>query len=275
MFNTIDSQPQEGLLNDANLLHTLCVCCFRDGGSARNWIHTLVPKNRNGNLVKWSAGGPKERVQRRRMQFIEQVDKHYDAIDFVVHCISSTESQISLFANALFLQNLQNIGQELDTKGRNCLVFKVSDQKTICMPALRAAKLIWIFFCIKYMREVHNLSGFIYSDWFSNDAAVGEDKALGVAMVNFLLSSTGVGIQLSIANSPESSEADLLSDWFAGWSNSSKGGTANSELAAKFDALIERTPRKIDWITYQCNLDVVGLTVRCSRPPTAAAELKR
>lgn len=257
MFSTIDSQPQEWLLNDPNLLHTLSFCCFRDSSSARHWIHKLVPKDRNGNLVKWSAGGPKERVQRRRMQFVERIEKNYDAIDFSVHCISSTEGQISLFANVLFLQNLRNIGQERDEKGRNCLVFKITDQKSIRMPALRAAKLIWIYFCVKYMKDVHNLGGFIYSDWFSNDTADGEDKALGVAMVNFLLDSTGVGLELSIARSPGSSEADLLSDWFAGWSNSSKGGKANTELAAKFDALIERTPCKVDWVMYQCNLQVV------------------
>lgn len=257
MFSTIDSQPQEWLLNEPDLLHTLSLCCFRDGASARSWIHTLVPKDKNGNLVKWSAGGPKKRVQRRRNQFIEQVDKHYDAIDFAVHCISSTEGQISAFANALFLQNLQNIRQETDAKGRNCLVFNVSEQKTIRMPALRAAKLIWIYFCMKYMKEAHNLSGFVYSDWFSNDTDAGEDKALGVAMVNFLLNSTGVGLHLSISNSPASSEADLLSDWFAGWSNSSKSGTANSELVAKFDALVERVPRKIGWIMYQYNLQIV------------------
>lgn len=255
MFSTIDSQPQEWLLNDPNLLHTLCLCRFRDSTSARNWIHTLVPKDKNGKLVKWSAGGPKERVQRRRMEFIEQINKYYDSIDFDVHCISSTESQISVFANALFLQNLENISQEPDAKGRNCLVFKINGKK-IRMPALRAAKLIWIYFCVKYVKEVHGLDGFIYSDWFSHDTNIGEDKAIGVSMVNFLLSNTGVGLQLSIANTPSQSEADLLSDWFAGWSNSSKAGVLNSELAEKFDALTERVPRKIDWVMYQCSLEV-------------------
>jgi hypothetical protein len=190
------------------------------------------------------------------MQFIGNIEKHYDTIDFEVHCISSTEGQISLFANALYLQNLQVIGQEFDAKGRNCLVFKINDQKSIRIPTLRAAKLIWIYFCIKYMKEVHNLSGFIYSDWFSNDTYDGEDKALGVAMVNFLLSKTGIDLQLSIADVPGSSEDDLLSDWFAGWGNSSKGGTATAELAAKFNAMIAREPRKIDWVLYQMNLEV-------------------
>jgi hypothetical protein len=258
MFSTIDSQPQEWLLNEPNFLHTLSVCCFRDAANARSWIHALVPKDKNGKFVKWSAGDSKKRVLRRRNQFIDQVNKHYNDIDFSVHCISSTEGQISLFANALFLQNLHNIRQELDAKGRNCLVFKVSDQKTISMSALRAAKLIWIYFCMKYMKEVHNLNGFVFSDWFSNDSMTGEDKALGVSTVNFLLNSTGVGLQLSIANPPASSGADLLSDWFAGWSNSSKGGSVHSEFAAKFDSLIERIPSKIDWVMYQCNLEFVN-----------------
>lgn len=138
MFSTIDSQPQEWLLNDPNLLHTLCFCRFRDSESARNWIYTLIPKDKNGKLVKWSAGGPKERVERRRKMFIEKIDNYYHAIDFEVHCISSTESQISMFANALFLQNLEKITQEPDAKGRNCLVFKINEQKTVRMPALRA-----------------------------------------------------------------------------------------------------------------------------------------
>lgn len=257
MFTTLDSQPQEWLLNSPALLHTLSFCCFRDAASARHWIHTLIPKDRNGRLLKWSTGGPQRRVQRRRAQFIEAVRTNYDALDFTGHCISSTEGQISTFANALYLQNLPNIGQEEDAKGRNCLVFKINDQKSIRMPALRAAKLIWIYFCMKYMRDVHNLEGFVYSDWFSNDTTQGEDKAIGVGMVNFLLSSTGVGLQLSIAKSPASSEADLLSDWFAGWSNGSKGGMATPEITAQFETLTEREPKKIDWILYQCHLEIV------------------
>jgi len=257
MFSTIDSQPQEWLLNNPNILHTLCLCRFHDSVSARHWIHTLVPKDKNGKLIKWSAGGPQKRVQRRRKEFIERIDNHYDEIDFEVHCISSTESHISDFANAFFLKNIENISQEPDAKGRNYLSFRIGKHKIVRMPALRAAKIIWIYFCIKYMKEVHGLNGFIYSDWFSHDTLTGEDKAVGVAMVNFLLSSTGVGLQLSIAKTPSKSEADLLSDWFAGWSNSSKSGMLGSELSEKFDILIERAPHKIDWIMYQCNLEVV------------------
>jgi hypothetical protein len=246
MFSTLDSQPQEWLLNNPDQLHTLCFCCFKDSASARHWIHTIVPKNKNGTLLKWSTRD----AQRRRLQFAEQVEKHYERFDFVVHCISSTEHQISVFANVMYLQNLHNIRQELDRKGRNCLVFKLSEERSVIMPALRAARLIWTYFCIKYMKEVHNLSGSIYSDWFASDSMEGEVKALAVSMLNFLLTSTGIDLQLSIAKRPSDSEADLLSDWFAGWSNSSKNGMGNPTLSTKFDALIDRTPNKIDWIMF-------------------------
>lgn len=125
------------------------------------------------------------------------------------------------------------------------------------MPALRAAKLIWIYFCIKYMREEKNLDGYIFSDWFSCDATVGETKALGVSMVNFLLSSTGMGLQVSIAKDPSQGEADLLSDWFAGWSNSTNGGSKDSELGRRFKALTDRASPKIDFVSYQMLLRFV------------------
>ncbi len=256
MFSTLDSQPQEWLLHHPELLHTLCLCCFSDSTSARKWIHRLVPRDKNGHLLKWSANGRAKRTLDRRIQFAEQVIASYDEIDFAVHCISSTEAQISQFAQAFFLQNNQNISQELDAKGRNCLVFKISEEKSIKMPVLRAAKLIWIYFCVKYMKEVNNLAGFIYSDWFSADVSEGEDKALGVSFVNFLLTQTGIDLQLSIPHQASQSEADLLSDWFAGWSNSSKGGTGNAVLRTKFDQLIEHAQPKVDWIMFACNIEV-------------------
>jgi hypothetical protein len=256
MFSTLDSQPQEWLLHDPELLHTLSICCFRDSASARQWIDRLVPRDKNGQLLKWSSKGRTVRTLDRRTQFANQVSASYDQMDFSVHCISSREAQISQFAQAFFLQNNQNITQELDSKGRNCLVFKITQEKTIKMPVLRAAKLLWIYFCVKYMKEVNDLTGFIFSDWFSADVPEGEDKALGVSFVNFLLAQTGINLQLSIAHQPSQSEADLLSDWFAGWSNSSKGGTGNPELTATFNELIERAPQKIDWIMFACNIEV-------------------
>lgn len=257
MFSTIDSQPQEWLLNKPNELHTLAFCCFRDDDHARQWIHSLIPKDKNGKLLKWSHDGREKRTHSRRLEFTDKVESAYSSIDFEVHCISSTESQISLFAQAFYLENLKNIHQEVDRKGRNCLVFKISeDSRPVSMPALRAAKLIWIFYCIKYMREQKNLDGCIFSDWFSCDATAGETRALGVAMVNLWLRNTG--LQVSIAKDPRQGEADLLSDWFAGWSNSTNGGSRDSELGRRFKALTDRTSPKVDFVSFQVLLSFVG-----------------
>ena len=257
MFHTIDSQPQESLQFKPELLHTLCICCFRDSDRAKYWIHRIIPRDRNGKLIKWSSGGRKARNQERRIRFLEQVENCYDEIDFEVHCISSNESQISLFANMFYLQNLQHINQQVDDKNRNCLVFRINENKQVSIPVLRAANLIWIYFCIKYMKEVHNIQGFIYSDWFAGDHLESEDPALAASMVNFLLSSTGIDLQLSIAQSPSSGEADLLSDWFVGLSNSAKSGLASPEITKRFENLLKREPRKIDWVNFVCNVEIV------------------
>jgi hypothetical protein len=95
MFSTMDSQPQEWLLNDTNALHTLCVCRFRDSAHARKWIYALVPRNQHGKLLKWSSGSRKERTEQRRSKFIDAMEQYYNDIDFRIHCISSTEGQIS------------------------------------------------------------------------------------------------------------------------------------------------------------------------------------
>lgn len=250
MFSTLDSQPEEWLYNDQKKLHTLSFCCFRDSASARNWIHRLVPKNQTGHFLKWSNGGGQIRTRKRRIQFIEEVIRNYEDMDFSVHCISSTEGEISNIAQAFYVQNLSKIRQELDEKGRNCLVFKITDTKEIKIPVLRAGMLIWIFYVIKYMKDENRLNGFIYSDWFSTDTTTGEDKALGVSMVNFLLKSTRVDLQLSIPNDPGSAEADLLSDWFAGWCNSSKTSNVDVEINAGFEKVIGLDGNKIDWVEF-------------------------
>jgi len=256
MFSTMDSQPQEWLLNRAEALHTLCFCCFRDSKHARTWIHRLVPRNRNGAFLKWSNGGPKKRVHRRRTSFMDVMDQHFDELDFLVHCISSTEGQISKFANSFYLQNLKNITQRVDAKGRNCLVFQVSTNDQIQLPVLQAAKLLWIFFCVKYMKEQHGLDGFIYSDWFACDSYFTPQKAIGVSMVNFLLASVGIGLQVSISEDPKRSEADLLSDWLCGWCNVAKSSAPNHEFARRFEALLQRNPNKFEAVHFDCNVRV-------------------
>jgi hypothetical protein len=258
MYTTMDSQPQEWLTNQSDALHTIAFCSFRDGKHARAWIHRLVPRNRNGALVKWSTGGPAARVERRRKQFIDLFSECFDEIDFIIHCVSSTEGQISNFANALYLQNLSIISQRVDTKGRNCLVFRLTETEERVVPVLRAAKLIWIFFCVRYMKEVHNLSGFLYSDWFSCDTPGAHPNTMGVSLVNLLLSSTEVGLQLSIAVDPRRSEADLLSDWVSGWCNSTKSGIGPSEFARQFEVLSERNPAKFEAVHFDCAVKAVN-----------------
>lgn len=250
MFSTMDSQPEEWLYNDPNKLHTLSFCCFVDSASARKWIHKLVPKNQTERFLKWSSGGGQTRTRRRRIQFIDSVNRSYNDMDFTVHCVSSTEGEISNFAQAFYVQNLDNIRQELDEKNRNCLIFKISNTKEIKIPVLRAGMLIWTYYVIKYMKDVNHLNGFIYSDWFSTDQVTGENKAFGVSMVNFLLSSTGIDLQLSIPHDPANAEADLLSDWFAGWSNSSKSGNVDAEIQAAFEDAINLPGGKIDWVSF-------------------------
>jgi hypothetical protein len=207
--------------------------------------------------LKWSGGGrTARRTRERRLRFIDAVESRYDQIDFGVHCISSTETDVSEFTKALYVQNLDNITQEEDQRGRNYLVFTINGEKTLRIPVLRAARLIWVFSCLKYLKDVHNMEGFIYSDWFAGDTAEGEDPAVAVGLVNFLLKSTGTDLQLSIARNPRDSEADLLSDWFAGWSNSSRSGTVDGDIAVRFDELLQRQPAKVDWVRLCCNFQV-------------------
>jgi hypothetical protein len=256
MFSIMDSQPQEWLLNDPNALHTLCICCFRDSAHARKWIHTLLPRNQHGKLLKWSSGSRKKRTERQRAEFIDSMERHYDDIDFRIHCISSTEGQISNFSQAFYLQNLENVSQALDAKGKNCLVFQVAKDKQIAIPVLRAAKLLWIYYCLKYTKEVHQLHGFLHSDWFACDSMSGEVKALGVSMVNFLLTATKLDLQISIAKDPKKSEADILSDWLCGWCNFARSTGRTTDLAKRFEALSNRDPSKFDAIHYACNMEV-------------------
>ena len=224
----------------------------------KKWIHQLVPTNQTGRLTKWSEGGKASLKRKRRLQFIEAINRNYEDIDFSVHCISSTEGEISRFAQMFYLDNLEKITQELDDKNGNCLVFKISETKTVKVPVLRAAILIWIYYVVKYMKDEKQLTGFIYSDWLSGDRPeMKKDKALGVGLINFLLKATGIDLRLSIALDPKNEEPTLLSDWFSGWSNSSKNGSIDEYIKEAFDQVVERSGEKIDWIMYACDPDFV------------------
>jgi hypothetical protein len=184
------------------------------------------------------------------------MELHFSDIDFCIHCISSNEGQISNFAQAFYLQNLENISQSVDQRGKNTLVFQVAKDKQIALPVLRAAKLLWIYHCLKYMKEVRQLHGFLYSDWFACDSMSGEVKALGVSMVNFLLNATKMDLQVSIAKDPKNSEADLLSDWLSGWCNFAKGTGAGTDFARQFETLSARDSNKFDAIHFDRNFNV-------------------
>jgi hypothetical protein len=243
----MDSQPQESLEFDTGLWHTLCVCCFPDSKRAKYWIHSLVPRKSNGNFAKWSDGRGTKPKYTRRVQFIDQIFKTYDGMDFSVHCISSTEADISKYAQYYYEKNITTTSQEQDTKGVNNLVFTVPGVGPVRIQVLRAAKLIWIYHCLDYLKQKINLNGIIYSDWFSNDSYTTTYPALGVSFVNYLLNTTNKNAEIRISKDPGMSEADLLSDWFAGWANSSKNGKVQPYIAAKFEEVICLSQNKIDW----------------------------
>jgi hypothetical protein len=161
-----------------------------------------------------------------------------------------------MFAQVLYLQNPDVVGQEV-IDNRNHMTFRLDDGTTIRrIPVLRAARLIWIYFCLKYLREVHRLNGFIYSDWLAGDTQHGDESAAAVRFVNLLLQGGQIGLQVSIARDPRNTEADLLSDWFAWWCNGSLSSTIDQDLACRFDQLLDRTNPKIYWERYAALLNV-------------------
>lgn len=95
MFTTLDAQPQEWMEGDQHIYHTVAACHFNNLEHVEYWINKLVPKNRNGEFVKWSGGRRKEQT---RSQFIENCIKYSKDIDFKVNCISTKEGKMSWFA---------------------------------------------------------------------------------------------------------------------------------------------------------------------------------
>jgi hypothetical protein len=93
MFNTLDSNPQEGLEFKPNYYHTMCVCSFSSREHALYWIMKLIPRDRNNNFHKWSSKNARsQRKKAVRGQFIDNVLFNLNAIDFKVYCVSSSES---------------------------------------------------------------------------------------------------------------------------------------------------------------------------------------
>lgn len=83
-----------------------------------------------------------------------------------------------------------------------------------------------------------------------------EHKALGVSMVNFLLTATNLDLQISIAKDPQQPDADILADWLVGWCNFSKSTGALTDFAKRFEVLRDRDPDKLDAFHYACNMEV-------------------
>ena len=196
MWSTLDSQPEEWLRGDPNLLHTICFCCFRDSASAKYWIHKLVARNQTGRLTKWSEGRGQARQLRRRLQFIEAINRSYEDIDFSVNCVSATEDDMTNFARVYFTQHLDFVTRDRDA---NSLVFKIAQTNDVIKHSMRRfIMLSWIAHTVKYMHDENQLTGFIFSDWFSGDRPEETEgyRVLGVRTVNGMLKSMGITHQL-------------------------------------------------------------------------------
>ena len=70
---------------------------------------------------------------------------------------------MSWFAWAFYMQNRELVTQRLDAKGRNCLIFKISADKDLQFPVLRAGYLIWYHHVIRYLAEVQKVKGKLIS----------------------------------------------------------------------------------------------------------------
>ena len=227
MLTTLDAQPQGWMEGDAHGVHTVSACHFQNHEHAEYWVRKLVPTNKNGRFVKWSGG---RRKVRSRSTFMANCLRHASEIDFRVNCISSLEGQMSWFAWAFYMQNRNLVRQELDNKGRNCLVFPINQEVEFRFPVLRAGYLIWYHRVVEYLAQVKTIRGMVLSDNFCNDDfGTHSHAAQGVAFVNFLLSQSGQALKVSLPTSDQFRDLDRLSDCFCGWVNSVRLGLAPAE----------------------------------------------
>jgi hypothetical protein len=247
MITTLDTQPQEWMESNPNAFHTIAACTFDNIEHIEYWINKLVPKNRNGEFVKWSSG---KRNVRYRDIFINNCIKYVNEIDFYVNCISAKAGEMSWIAWSFYMQNQNHIRQEKDRKGRNNLVFQITEEKSIAFPVLRAGFLIWYYYALKYLSDVKKIKGKFLSDYFASDElGPGEGKALGAAFVNFLLKQSNLDIQISLPTNERFKNLDRISDYFCGWVNSIRNLSATKENIEKFDLLSNKNPM-IDGFIY-------------------------
>lgn len=242
---------------DAETIHTVSACGFRNIEHAEYWIDKLIPKDKNGNLLKWAGGRDRKRKEESRKKFIENCLKHKNEIDFSIDVISSPEGKMSWFAWAFYFQNKDKVLQRTDTKGRNCLVFTGIGDGDISFPVLRAGYLIWYSHVVSYLSESKNIHGNFLSDNFCNDeVGQGEGKALGVAFVNFLLGLSEKKPQVSLPNNERLSKLDIISDAFCGWVNAVKTGTSEMYFSENLD-IFEKGKSPIDNINFSANITII------------------
>lgn len=255
MITALDAQPQEWMEGKENTFHTVAACHFKSLEHLEQWMHRLVPRNQNGEFVKWSGG---RRKAETRDQFIANCFTYAGDMDFQVNCISTSEGEMSWFAWVFYMQNRELVTQRLDAKGRNCLVFKISADKEPQFPVLRAGYLIWYHHVIRYLAEVQMITGKLISDNFANDQeGPGDGKALGVSFVNFLLEQSKSELRISLPVTERYKSCDRLSDYFCGWVNSVRSKTATALNEQKLSELESRPTKFLENVIFATNLNVV------------------
>ena len=255
MITALDAQPQEWMEGKESLFHTVAACHFKSLEHLEHWVHTLVPRNRNGEFVKWSGG---RRKADTRDQFIENCFKYAGEIDFQVNCVSTSEGEMSWFAWAFYMQNRELVTQRMDARGRTCLVFKISSAKDLQFPVLRAGYRIWYHHVIRYLAEVQKITGKLISDNFANDQeGPGEAKALGVTFVNFLLAQSKSELLVSLPVTERYKSCDRLPDYFCGWVNSVRSKTAIALQDQKLSELESQSTKFLENVIFATNLNVV------------------
>lgn len=255
MITTLDAQPQEWMEGEESVFHTIAACHFENIEHIEYWIHKLVPRNQNGDFVKWSGG---RRVEQTRNQFIDSCLKYSNEIDFKVNCVSSSEGEMSWFAWAFYMQNQRHITQRTDIKDRNRLVFQISKEKELSFPVLRAGYLIWYHHVIRYLAESQNIKGKLISDNFACDQkGPGEGTALGVSFVNFLLAQSNSELQISLPITDRYKACDHVSDYFCGWVNSVRSKISPESHEQKLAELESNPSKFIESVIFATNLNIV------------------
>lgn len=225
---------------DRSVLHTVVACHFSSPEHAEHWINLLVPKNRNGEFVKWAGGRRKDET---RSAFLSACVEHASKFDFSVTCVSSYEGEMSWFAWAFYYQNQHLITQGPDAKGRNCLKFELGNGESIEFPVLRAGYLIWYHNVVRYLSDSKGINGKFLSDNFCNDeVGPGAGKARGVGFVNYLLSMHDPKPQISLPTNNRFCQLDLLSDHFCGLANTVWSGVAPVQQTTDFNKLEQSRP---------------------------------